>query len=66
MNVYLNNECVDTPEGTTLAQLLSERALDAPGTAVAVDGKVITRQAREEFVLQPNSKIIVIKAACGG
>lgn len=66
MNVYINNEAVAVADGTTLAALLAERALDAPGTAVAVDGKVVSRDSREQFALQPESKIIVIKAACGG
>lgn len=66
MQIFINKEVVEVAEGTTLSMILSERGLDAPGTAVAVDGRVISRDTRSEFVLQPEAKIIVIKAACGG
>lgn len=66
MKILLNGQPVDTAEGTTLASLLADRGLDAPGMAVAVNNRVVPRPARNEFQLLPDMNIIVIKAACGG
>ena len=66
MNVYINNQPVEVGEHCSLAQLLSERGLDAPGTAVAVDGKIVSRDLRATHILQSECKIIVVKGVCGG
>lgn len=66
MNVLINNHPTEVPEGATLAAVITAAGLDAPGTATAVDGKIVTRPMRESFVLRPDAKIIVIKGACGG
>lgn len=66
MQIYINNQAVDLADGTTLGTVLCERGLTAAGTAVAVDGKIVAREAREAFVLTDGAKVLVIQAACGG
>lgn len=66
MKVHINNVAAEIAEGTTLGSLLKERGLEAPATAVAVNGKVVPRADRENFILPADAQIIIIKAACGG
>ena len=66
MHVYINNEKVELSDGSTLAEVLSLRGLDAPGTAVAVDNRVVLRTDRAAYRLTDGARIVVIKAACGG
>ncbi len=66
MKVELNNREVEVANPTTLAELLAAEHLGGPGTAVAVDGKVVTRVLRASAPITDGMKILVIKAVCGG
>lgn len=66
MQIFINNQAVEVAEGTNLEAILAANKLDAPGTAVAVDGRVVRRDARRDFILKQGAKVMVIKAACGG
>lgn len=66
MQIFINNQSMEVVEGTSLESILAAHNLDAPGTAVAVDGRVVRRDARRDFILKQGAKVMVIKAACGG
>ncbi len=66
MKISLNHKEIDITGASTLADLLAAHALDGPGYAVAVGGKVVPRSERATFVLTEGMEIIVIKAVCGG
>ncbi len=66
MQIFINNQSMEVVEGTSLESILAAHNLDAPGTAVAVDGRVVRRAPRRDFIPVEGAKIMVIKAACGG
>lgn len=66
MRVTINSKEIELPAGTSLAEILKTQSLDGPGYAVAVDGKVVRQQQREETILTDGATILVIKAVCGG
>ncbi len=66
MQIFINNQSMEVVEGTSLESILAAHNLDAPGTAVAVDGRVVRRDARRDLIPVEGAKIMVIKAACGG
>ena len=66
MQIFINNQPVEVAEGMNLEAILAANRLDGPGMAVAVDGRVVRRDVRKDFVPAEGSKVMVIKAACGG
>lgn len=67
MTVVINQRQVEVPEScTTLSALLEAESLAAPGTAVAVTGRVVPRAEWGEFALADGMAITVIRAVCGG
>lgn len=66
MYITINNKELELADGATLGEVLRQQGLEMPGIAVAVDGRVVTRDAREAFVLYNGAKVLIIKAACGG
>lgn len=65
MNVLVNEKCYST-EATNLASLSAEMQLPDKGVAVAVDRKIVPRNEWNDFRLNENMQITIIKAACGG
>lgn len=65
MNVLVNEKCYST-EATNLALLSAEMQLPDKGVAVAVDRKIVPRNEWNDFRLNENMQITIIKAACGG
>lgn len=66
MKITVNNHTCEIAPGTTLAEVLSSLDLDRPGTAVAVNNRVVPAAEREGFVLTEGATVIVIGAVCGG
>ena len=66
MKVQVNNKEVDTILGSTITQLTIQLELPAQGIAIAVNNKMIPRTEWEQFSLQENDQLVIIKAACGG
>lgn len=67
MTVVINHREVEVPAAcTTLSELLEAEKLCAPGTAVAVAGRVVPRASWAEFPLTEGMAITVIRAVCGG
>ncbi len=67
MNVYVNNKLHAVSEETTVTALLE---LIQPGlqkgVAVAVDNQVVPKAEWDQYRLQADCKITLIKAAQGG
>ena len=68
MNVQLNGEWCDVPDGTTVADALGLLgvSLDARGVAVAVDREVVRRGAWSETQLTAGARVEILTAIQGG
>lgn len=66
MHIILNNQSIEVNDGCTVGQLVALQQLNLPGVAAAVDNKVVPRALWDETELQPNAKVVIIKAVCGG
>ena len=67
MNVEINGQKVEVAEGCNdLGALLAAENMDRPGCAVAVGNAVVPRSRWGATVLEPDMKITVINAVCGG
>ena len=66
MKVQVNNKEVETTLDSTITQLTALLELPSQGVAIAVNNKMIPRTEWEQFSLQENDKLVIIKAACGG
>jgi thiamine biosynthesis protein ThiS len=67
MEIIINQQKVQVHPGITLANVLRDYGAQQPkGTAVAVNETVIPKKQWDITVLQPNDRIIVVKAAQGG
>lgn len=66
MKIIINKQEIETGQSAVLADVLSERGLDAPGMAVAVNNKLVPKADRASFVLSEGDQVVVIKAVCGG
>jgi sulfur carrier protein len=67
MKVELNNKEFEIENNSSL-QLLLEQSnnIIKPGIAVAVNNSVIPRTKWNDYFLNEDDKIIIIKAVCGG
>ncbi len=67
MEVIINQQTITVYQGITLANALRDYGVQQPkGTAVAVNEIVIPKKQWDLMTLQPNDRIIVVKAAQGG
>ena len=64
MKVNVNNQPRDIAEGATLADLL--KGIQEEGTATALNGRFISREARRAAILREGDEVVVISAAYGG
>lgn len=66
MDVEVNGEERQFPEGTTLARLLEQVGTTQRGVAVALDGTVVTRSEWQRVVLSDGAKVEILTAVQGG
>jgi sulfur carrier protein len=68
LNVTVNGEPVQLPEGATVEELVELAAASARdrGVAVAVDAEVVPRSAWDETVLSEGQSIELLAAMQGG
>ena len=66
MKVQVNNKEVEIIPHSTITQLTAQLDLPAQGVAIAVNNQMIPRTDWDQFSLQENDKLVIIKAACGG
>lgn len=65
MKISVNNKETVT-EARNIADLAVELGLPSNGIAIAVDNKMVKRSEWKNTTLEENSKVLIIKAACGG
>ena len=68
MNVVLNGQPRDLPEGATVADAVSASGMPAlaRGVAVAVDREVVPRSQWDETALADGQRVEVLEAVQGG
>lgn len=66
MKVQVNDKEVEITKVFTIIGLTEQLELPSQGIAIAVNNKMISRTEWNNFVLQENDNLVIIKAACGG
>lgn len=68
MKISVNNKAVEYAglNQVALAKVLADCNAPVAGIAVAVNGRVIKKDDRADFILNDNDSVVVIKAVCGG
>ena len=66
MNIQVNGETVEVPEGTTVAALLEQLGLAGRRVAVAVNGEVVPSGEYAEQVLHEDDEVEIVHAVGGG
>lgn len=67
MNVIVNSNIVEIPEGSTVADVAAMHGCsEGKGVAIAVGGKICPHSRWNETPVAGNAEIVIIKAAYGG
>jgi len=67
MKVLLNNKPQEVADHPTLSQALRSLQVHAlNGVAVAVNNTVIQKEDWDSYFLQPNDRVVLVKASQGG
>ncbi len=66
MTIHLNGQEHTLAADQTLGQLMDALHLPADGVAVAINGEVIPRSARQSCVLKSGDRVEIIQAVGGG
>ncbi len=67
MDIFFNNHLQQIQEQTSILHLLDQLMSNKQnGIAVAINETVIPKGQWDTYVLQPNDKVLVIKATQGG
>ncbi|MGD9525374.1 sulfur carrier protein ThiS [Pseudonocardia sp.] len=66
MNVWINGERRELPDGATVADALDALGAPRTGVAVAVDGTVVPRAAWPGQALTEGTRVEVLTAVQGG
>ena len=64
MKINVNDQPRDIREGSTIADLLTD--IPEEGTATALNGRFISRDARQTAILHEGDEVTIISAAYGG
>ena len=67
MNIFVNDELKNVPNGSSLQSLLVELGMvEFNGWAIAVNNEVIPVDEIDDFTLSPNDQIMLVQATQGG
>lgn len=66
MNIIVNGEHVETPENSTVEQLIQQLELQNKRLAVEVNEELVIRAEYAEHTLQAEDKIEIVQAIGGG
>ncbi len=66
MQIILNGEPAECPDGCTVADLLAQRNIPSAGTAVARNDAVVRKTRHADTVLADGDRIEIIRAVAGG
>ena len=66
MQIAINGEIREVPDGSTVAALLAQLGIKAPRVAVEVNETVVTRDRHEEHVLRSGDAVEIVAFVGGG
>jgi len=66
VQIRLNGEPRELPEGTSVAQAVAELTVLGTGIAAAVNGEVVPRGSWAAMLLRPGDQVEVVTAVQGG
>jgi len=66
VNLTVNGEQRNVPEGATMSELLNDLRLERNGIAVAVNERVVRTAKLDEHRLQEGDVVEIIRAVAGG
>jgi sulfur carrier protein len=66
MKVIVNGTHHEIEDETTVASLLEHLDIPSPGTAVAIDGAIVSRDLHATHKLSCGDDIVIIRAIGGG
>lgn len=66
MKVQVNNKETELQSQSSIKQMTLSMELPSAGVAIAVNNKMVPRMEWDQFILNENDQIVIIKAACGG
>ena len=66
MEITLNGEPMELPEGTTAAQLVEQLGLAGRRYAMEVNGELVPRSAHPGHPLMPGDRVEIVQAVGGG
>ena len=66
MQIQLNGQATDCPDGCTVAELLEHLNIPTAGTAVARNETVVHKADYAATTLAPDDRIEIIRAVAGG
>ena len=64
MKIIVNNQSRDVAECSSIADIIE--GMPSEGTATALNGKFVTRDARQKTLLHEGDEVLIIRAAYGG
>jgi sulfur carrier protein len=66
MEIILNGQTIECPEGSTVAAFLEQLGIPTAGTAVARNDTVVRKANYADTILAPGDRIEIIRAVAGG
>jgi sulfur carrier protein len=66
VQVWVNGETREVPEGTTLSALLESLLVGGPGVAVEVNAEVVRRARHAEHSLHAGDRVEIVTFVGGG
>mgnify|MGYP000007866137 FL=1 len=66
MDIRLNGQAFDAPDGCTLQDLVERLGLAGKRLAIEVNGRIETRSAHASHQVQPGDSIEIVQAIGGG
>jgi sulfur carrier protein len=66
MKFQVNNNETELQSQSSIEQMALSMDLPSAGVAIAVNNKMVPRTEWDQFILNENDQIVIIKAACGG
>ena len=67
MNIFVNDELKNVPNGSSLQSLLVELGMvEFNGWAIAVNNEVVPVDEIDDLTLSPNDQIMLVQATQGG
>ncbi|MEJ6000818.1 sulfur carrier protein ThiS [Paucibacter soli] len=66
IEVLMDEQALELPAGSSLAELLNELAHEPHSVATALNGQFVARDARPGTLLQDGDKVLLFKPIVGG